>query len=91
MSRNKSICFYRDKSEMSYHKVKSAVCNICNWKGKSVLQCKQCNMKVGHPRAFTDKDKSKLVWAFKTLGEICLNFTVKDIMIESGLDTNTVK
>ena len=71
------IRFYRDQSEMSYRKIsakcgvsKSTVFNLCNLK-------ENCDSQ--------GRDERKLVRAFKRLRGISVNFTIKDITVESGL------
>ena len=70
---------------------KSAVCKLCNLKENHDSQRKKTTKTVGHPRALTKRDERKLVRAFKSLRDISLNLTVKDIIMESGLHRNKVK
>ena len=92
------IRFYRDQSEMSYRKIsarcgvsKSTVFNLCNLKENCNSQGKKCDTRVGRPRALNERDERKLVRAFKRLRGTSVNFTIKDIIMESGLDRTKAK
>lgn len=92
------VRFYRDKTEMSYRQIasrcgisKSAVHKICNLKANPISEAKTSRGKVGRPKLLSERNQRKLLRGLKTLRETSVNFTVKDVIQESGLDPNIAK
>ena len=92
------IRLYKNETELSYRKIavrcgvsKSVVHKICNTKLRQKLVPKISNGRVGRPRCLNKRDERLLLRAVKTLRKTSVNFSVKDVIQESGLDPSIAK
>ena len=91
------IRFYKNETELSYRKIaarcgvsKSVVNKICNTKLHPKLEPKN-SRKVGRRRVLNERDERTVLRAVKTLRQTSVNFSVKDVIQESGLDPSIAK
>ena len=70
---------------------KSVVHKICHTKLHQKLLPKKCYGKVGRPRRLNERDERLVMRAVKTLRKMRVNFSVKDVIDESGLDPSIAK
>ena len=92
------IRFYKNETELSYRKISarcgvstSVVHKICNTKLQPKLEPKNSTRKFGRRRVLNDRDERKVLRAVKTLRQTSVNFSVKDVIQESGLDPRIAK
>ena len=92
------IRFYKRQTDLSYRKIatqcgvsKSVVHKICNTKLHSKLAAKNSNSKVGRPKSLNERDVRLLLRTVKLLRKTSVNFSVKDVIQESGLDQSIAK
>ncbi|CAB3978823.1 Hypothetical predicted protein [Paramuricea clavata] len=92
------IRLYKNETELKYRKIaarcgvsKSAVHKKCNTKLRRKLVPKISNGRVGRPRCLNERDERSLLQAVKTLQKTSVNFSVKDVIQESGLDPSIAK
>ena len=92
------IRFYKNETELSYRKIaarcgvsKTVTYKICNTKLHPKLEPKNSTRKVGRRRVLNERDEITVLLAAKTLRQTSVNFSVKDVIQESGLDPSIAK
>ena len=64
---------------------------LCNTKLHPKLAAKNSNSKVGRPKSLNERDVRLLLRTVKLLRKTSVNFSVKDVIQESGLDQSIAK
>ena len=84
--------FYRDYSRLSYRKIaakcgisKSTAHRVCGTKKSTVSACVR---KKGRPKCLNEREKRLLLRVLKYYRKKYVNFSVKDLMVECGFDSN---
>ena len=88
------VCFYKMHTNLSYREIatncgisKSTAHAICAKKRKKV---KIPRKKCGRPRSLNEREERKIIRVFKKLRKEYVNFSVKDLMADCGLDSKHV-
>ena len=87
-------CFYREYSRLSYRKIaakcgisKSTAHRVCGTKKRTVSACVR---KKGRPKCLNEREQRLLLRVLKYYRKKYVNFSVKDLMVECGFDSNRV-
>ena len=86
--------FYREYSRLSYRKIaakcgisKSTAHRVCGTKKSTVSACVR---KKGRPKCLNEREQRLLLRVLKYYRKKYVNFSVKDLMVECGFDSNRV-
>ena len=87
-----------NETDLSYKKIaarcgvsKSVARKIGHMKLRSTLLAKKFYGRVGRPRCLDERDERSLMRVFKTLRNTTVDFSVEDVMQESGFDASIAK
>ena len=87
--------FYRDYYRFFYRKIaakcgisKSTAHRVCGTKKRTVSACVR---KKGRPKCLNEREQRLLLRVLKYYRKKYVNFSVKDLMVECGFDSNRVQ